>query len=182
MKNSNYSLEELVIYAQKIEKALKSNNFKDFLKKKCKETLDAITQTSLNVDVEEQYIHNYRSSHKVEVDDEYITISNYTMISPSNINPDIASNYPNGFDLAKAVEYGTGIVGAVSDAYSEAIKDGWAYMVNQDRDYSKGWFYEKDGKVYWTEGMSGKLIFNKAILEIEDKLYDWVDEYLESIE
>ncbi len=185
MKNSNYSLEDInniAEYALKVQKALESDDFKEFLSKKSQQILERLTRESLNEDTEEKYLHNYRKNHKVEVSNEYITISNTTDIPVENINQNIARNYPNGFDLAKAVEYGTGIVGAISDAYKYAIQDGWQYMVNANRDYGKGWFYEQDGKVYWTEGMSGKLIFNKAVLEIEEKLYEWIDEYLDKIE
>ena len=184
MANNYITLDDIQKYAQylqKINEALKTQEFKDYLKKKSREVLDKITEQNLNADVEQKYEHTYRNNHKVEVDEEYITISNYTDISVDNINSELAKNYPNGFDLSKAVEYGTGLVGATSEASSYAKQDVWEYMVNDNRDYQKGWFYEVDGKVYWTKGMSGKLIFNKAEKEIEDKLYDWIDEYFDNI-
>jgi len=180
--NQVSSFEELQEYIQKIISALQSQDFFDYLAKKSREVVDKITAQKLNADEEQKFTHNYRYNHKVAVNLEEIVISNETLIDVSSINPKIAANYPNGFDLAKAIEYGTGIVGANSDASKLASERDWQYMVNPERDYTKPWFYQdENGELWWTKGMSGKLIYYQSKQEIEDNINDWVEEYIDKL-
>lgn len=166
---------------KKIKSALKSNDFKIFLEKKVKEMLTEITDQNLNTKEHLNYKGIYRNNHKVVVDvnRKTITISNTTDIPVDSLNVSVASNYPNGFDLAKAVEYGTGVVGANSAASAYAGEDGWAYDINNHGD--KGWTYIVNGTMVWTNGVTGTLIFEKTKQKIEQEFDSWVMEYIEKL-
>lgn len=53
----------------------------------------------------------------------------------------------------------------------------WETQVNPDRDYSKGWFYEKDGKLHWTYGNHGHFIYQQLLNTINENIENWVFEY-----
>lgn len=166
---------------EKIKTSLNSNNFREFLINKVKKTLDEMTSSNLNTSEQNGYEGVYRNNHKIEVDidKKIIKISNQTIIPVVNMNPNIANNYPNGFDLAKAVEYGTGIVGAGSIASGEAAKDGWQYDVNNHG--QSGWTYYIGETAFHTTGVTGTLIYEKTKQKIDENIDSWLMEYIESI-
>lgn len=189
MQSINNLKEQIILYKKWI-RALSSNDFFDYIKEKCENVLNELTTTSLNSgeDINGEYAHVYRNSHKVEVDKDKIVISNDALVSLSQILAEdytetsrirLAENYADGFDLAKAVEYGTGIVGASSFASAYAGQDGWDYDINGHG--SNGWFYRSNGNIYWTKGYTGTLIYERAIQKIEENLNDWIMEYLDNI-
>ena len=98
------------------------------------------------------------------------------MADLSGLSPETLNNYPNGFSIAKAVEYGTGIVGSTSEANGIAENDGWQYDVNGHGE--QGWFYKKNGNLYWSKGFEGRLIYYKTAKEIVDNLPKWINNYL----
>jgi len=173
---SQDNLENLIKYYEKIEKTLKSENFKRYIEEKCYDVLNKITRQSLNADENEEYEHIYRNSHNAKATENEVTISNVTIVPVTN-----SENYPNGFDLSKAVEYGTGIVGLSSDGSMLAVQDDWEYDINNHGE--SGWYYfDKGGVRHWTKGMKGSLIYEKARLEIEDNINDWITEYIDKID
>lgn len=173
-------IKELKNYISKVKSALKSQDFFDYIAKKSKEVLDEVTAQSLNSDDEQQYSHVYRLNHEVKVDFNEIVLSNQVIIPSGSLNPAIANNYPDGFDLSKAIEYGTGIIGAESGASTIATDRGWQYDVNGHGE--KGWFYkDENGEIWWTRGMTGKLIYYKSKQIIEEKINDWIVEYIQNI-
>lgn len=173
-------IKELKDYLAKIKSALQSQDFFDYISNKSKEVLNQVTAQNLSEDSDQQYSHVYRLNHEVKVDLEEITLSNQVVIPSNLLNPKIAENYPEGFDLSKAVEYGTGIVGAGSQASGIAAQNGWEYDVNGHG--SEGWFYQdENGELWWTRGFAGKLIYYKSKQIIEEKINDWISEYIENI-
>lgn len=184
-------IQKQIDYLNKVGKALSSKEFFDYIKKKCEDILDDLTKNLLNSggDLENGYLHIYRNSHKVDVNGEEIVISNNALVSLGQILAEnytesskikLAQNYANGFDLAKAVEYGTGVVGASSFASAMASQDDWEYDLNNHG--NKGWFYRSNGNIYWSKGYTGTLIYERAIQKIEENVDDWIAEYINSIE
>ena len=57
-----------------------------------------------------------------------------------------------------------------------AKEDNWKYDLNKHD--TKGWYYEDNGSIYWTKGMEGKLIYHKFRDVAEEKMRDWVEEFL----
>ena len=166
---------------KKLKSALKSSEFKIFLENKVKETLAEITDKNLVTKEHLNYKGIYRNNHKIVVDvnQKKIVISNRTNIPVDSLNVAVASNYPDGFDLAKAVEYGTGIVGANSEASGYASKDSWEYDINSHGD--KGWTYIVNNTMVWTKGVEGRLIFEKSKQKIEQEFDKWLMEFVEKI-
>lgn len=173
---SEDGVKQIKAYVLNIQTSLKSKEFVEFIASKAKQVLEQVTSESLYADEEAKYIHRYRKNHQVVVNVDEIILFNDTTIPTSELNPKIASNYPNGFDLAKAVEYGTGIVGATSEASAYASGADWAYDVNSHG--SSGWFYMDNGTLVWTKGVRGRLIYLKTKQRIEKEIAGWVDEYI----
>ena len=161
--------------ANEINDALLKKEFKEFLLKKCQNELDDIIKSKLN-DVEYEIAEKYPSGNKTEIGDDYIELYNDSMVDLSDLSEKTAMNYANGLSMAKLVEYGTGIVGQQSEAAKFA--EDWEYDVNNHG--NKGWYYERDGMVYWSRGMEGKLIYNTLQTRVEDKIGSWVEEYLKN--
>lgn len=73
------------------------------------------------------------------------------------------------------VEFGTGIVGKESP-YPAPFPDGvdWQYAsgktIRQLSDGRYGWFYERDGQWYFTEGMPSRPFMYLASLEIREQI------------
>ena len=54
----------------------------------------------------------------------------------------------------------------------------WKTQVNPERDYDKGWVYERDGQLHWTKGQQGHFIYQKLKTTVESKLNQWIEEYI----
>lgn len=177
-----YNLSEKDIKAlsnkiKELKKVLSGNEFVYYLSQKCYETLIKVTTDKLNSDDDGMYFHSYRNSHQVQVDENDIYLWNETMVDLSFVSEETRANYPNGLSLAKIVEYGTGIVGASSEA-SKFAKD-WQYDVNNHG--NKGWFYEDStGTLHWSKGIQGRLIFYETKRRIEENVEKWITDYCES--
>lgn len=171
---SQDNLEKLLKEYEKVEKALKSEDFKKYIEKNCYDVLDKITRQSLKP-TEENEDHLYRGNHKAVATENEVTISNVTIVPVEN-----SENYPNGFDLSKAVEYGTGAEGLNSDGKVFAAQDDWQYDINNHGE--GGWWYYKDNQLHWTKGLKGSLIFEKARLEIEENINDWITDYIDKLD
>lgn len=156
-----------------------SKEMMDYLGDKCERTLYKITHENLTT-VDDLEVSDYAKNHQKEILKNKIILSNNTMADLSGLSPETLANYPNGFSIARAVEYGTGIVGASSAAAGEAGKAGWEYDINQHGD--KGWFYVKDGKLYWSRGFEGRLIYYKTHKDIADNIKGWIYDYVDNKE
>jgi nitrate reductase beta subunit len=53
----------------------------------------------------------------------------------------------------------------------------WKTEFNEERDYTKGWIYEKDGQLHWTLGQSGHFIYQQLMNTINEHIENWVFEY-----
>lgn len=162
---------------QNLKQALSSEEFIYYLSNKCYELLNKVTNEKLNSDEDGMYFHSYRTNHQKQIDGNDIYLWNETLVDLSSLSEETKANYPMGLSLAKIVEYGTGIVGANSEA-SKYAKD-WQYDVNNHGD--KGWFYmDSNGKLHFTRGIQGRLIFYETKRRIEENIAKWVKEYYKS--
>ena len=154
-----------------------SEEMMSYLGDKAERVLYKTTYENLST-VEDLETSEYAKNHQKQVMKNKVILSNDTMADLSGLSPETLKNYPNGFSIAKAVEYGTGIVGATSEASGIAANHGWEYDINQHGE--KGWFYKKNGKLYWSKGFEGRLIFYKTAKEIAEKSPKWINEYLKA--
>lgn len=173
----NLSIEGINEFKKKIsnfKQSINSEDFINFLCKKSYETLNKVTNERLNSDEDGMYYHEYRTNHQKMISDNDIYLWNETMVDLSSLSAETLANYPKGLSLAKIVEYGTGIVGASSEA--SKIAEDWQYDVNGHG--TKGWFYvDSSGVLHWTKGIAGKLIFYETKRRIEENISQWVIEY-----
>ena len=161
---------------KELKNLLSGNEFVYYLAQKCYQTLLKVTNDKLNSDDDGMYFHSYRNNHQFQVDDKDVYLWNDTMVDLSFVSEETRANYPNGLSLAKIVEYGTGIVGASSEA-SKFARD-WQYDVNGHG--NKGWFYvDSTGVLQWSKGIHGRLIFYETKRRIEENMEKWVAEYCE---
>lgn len=157
----------------KLADSFGSKEMMNYLGDKCERSLYKITHDNLST-VDDLETSEYAQNHVKKIEDNKIILSNNTMADLSELSPETLSNYPDGFSIAKAVEYGTGIVGSTSSASSFA--DNWQYDVNEHGE--TGWYYIKDGNLHWSKGFEGRLIFYKTALDIKDNVSRWTDEYI----
>ena len=165
---------ELSEKLKKLGDSFGSKEMMDYLGDKCERSLYKTTYENLST-VEDLETSEYAKNHRKKIEKKTITLSNRTMADLSDLSPETLANYPNGFSIAKAVEYGTGIIGSTSEASSIAPSD-WKYDVNGHGE--KGWFYKKNGNIYWSKGFEGRLIFYKTALDIKENVNNWVAYYL----
>lgn len=177
---SKDGIKEFYTYVSNIQSAFKSKDFMEFIAKKANETLLQVQSEKL-ITEDKGVDEEYRRSHKYYVNEEEIVLFNQATVPQSDMGEDYQQFYPNGFDLAKAVEYGTGIVGAGSEGAKYAGNANWQYDV-RGHGY-KGWFYrDKNGNKFWTNGYSGRLIYLTTKQRIEQNINSWVNEYVEKMQ
>lgn len=174
---ANYSIElegidDVISNLQELSKSISSQDFMEFIGNKSHEIVRSKTNQS---GISYRETEGYSSNNKKVVSKKEVTLYNDTMADLSNLSETTKINYPNGFSIAKAVEYGTGVVGASSEGSTQA--QDWEYDVNNHGE--KGWYYEKDGRIYWTKGMEGKLIYYKSSEEIKKQLPTMVGEFIQ---
>lgn len=177
---SDKGFKELKKNIKKVQSTFLDDKFIYYLANKSFQLLNQITQQNLNLDELNQYEHFYRNNHQMKVLKDEIDIWNDTMVDLDSLNlsDKTRANYSSGLSLAKIVEYGTGIVGANSEASSIA-KD-WQYDMNNHG--NDGWFYEDNsGQLHFTRGIEGRLIFYKTKEEIEKNLDKWVSDYINKL-
>lgn len=167
---------ELSNVLKKLGDSFGSKEMMEYLGDKCERTLYKTTHDNLTT-VEDLETSEYAKNHKKEIEKNKIILSNDTMADLSNLSSETLANYPDGFSIAKAVEYGTGAIGASSSASSVAPSD-WKYDVNQHGE--KGWFYKKNGNIYWTKGFEGRLIYYKTAKSITQNAPKWINEYIKN--
>lgn len=74
-------------------------------------------------------------------------------------------------------EFGTGLVG-MSDPHFMSSPSGWKYAMNPDRDYSKGWYYSRNGLSHHTYGLPSSQYMYLASLDIEKNFKEIFDKQL----
>lgn len=172
---SNKGIQEAINKLQSLKTMFNSIEFMQYLGNKCKQTLDEVTSKNMSGD-ESNMVKDYVDGHQLLVNvKEIILYNNTTDNNLDGMSENTKANYPNGFSIAKAVEYGVGIVGASSAGAKEA-KD-WQYDLNNHN--TKGWFYKTSNGLYaWSMGYEGRLIYLKTKLEIEQHIPQWIEDYI----
>lgn len=164
---------------EKLSDALGSKDFMNFIADKCILELNRISNEKLDGiredDVTYSEINKYRSNHKVDVGDDFVIISNDTMADLSHLTDKTKANYPEGLSIAKVIEFGTGVWGESNTEFD------WTVQQNPDRNYDKGWYYERDGSLHWSKGMGGKFIYNELLETVRKNFGKWVNEYIDKI-
>lgn len=178
---SKNGIKRLQKYLEELKKSFSNQDFLEYLQDKSFQVLTQITNQNLNSDELGEYVHTYRNSHQKAIEGDTIYLWNETMVDLDSLNlsEKTKQNYSKGLSLAKIVEYGTGVLGSRSEASQYA--DNWEYDVNGHGD--KGWFYQDmSGKLHFTRGIEGRLIFYKTKQEIEKNFGKWVTEYIKGKE
>lgn len=154
----------------------KENNedFMNFLKEKFMRTLNDVIDVNLkNGTTNDEFIEEYKKNNKIEDTSNGFVLYNHTMADISELSPKTQANYPNGFSIALAFEYGVGIVGE-----NNAKQGAWEYNVNK---HNFAWKYKKDGQIYSTYGYEGMEIYRKTATLINGSMKSWIFEYLERV-
>lgn len=160
-------------------KRMNSEDFMQFIGQKCMLELNRISNEKLGGFAENDMftteIDKYRVNHVLETKSKELIISNDTMADLSHLSEKTASNYPDGFSIAKAIEFGTGILGTPDNEFK------WETQVSENKSkYEKGWYYERDGHLYWSKGFGGKFIYYELRKVVEEKIPEWFNEYVDT--
>jgi len=163
-----------------VRKIFNSNAFINFLKPKFLETLnETINERLVSTSTGEQagvtnseYFDEYKANNKfLDIKDGFI-LYNDTVIPQSNLtiqDKRKLANYPNGFSIALAFEFGVGIVGQ-----NAPVEGAWQYNVNN---YNFYWTFKKNGQVYSTYGYQGMEIYRFTVVKINNNMKKWINEY-----
>lgn len=157
-----------------LEELLQSKKFMRFIGNKCLKELKKIIRKSAGGNEYIPQMQEYKSSNKIEVEKDSVRIYNDSMVDMSNVSEKTLQNYPEGLSLAKLIEFGTGIRGTSDEEYE------WLTEYNPNRDYTNGWFYEKDGQLYWTKGQQGYFIYQQLSDVVKEHIHNWVWEFVEN--
>jgi len=168
-------LERHIKYVQDLSKMKSDRKFKKFIQEKCLETVRKITEQRLvGGTTDDEMIQEYKSRHKIREFSDGFVLYNDTTLPASMLSTNHPEDYPNGFSIALAFEYGIGIVGQ-----NNPVANAWEYNL---RDYNFGWYYQKYDESYHTYGYSGFEIYRYTAVEIEKQLPKWVNEYMKKKE
>ena len=169
------SLEKLknyIEYVQKFSTMKTDTEFQKYIQNKFLETVNKITdQRLIGGTTDDEYIEEYKYRHKIKETSDGFILYNDTVLPVEMlpVSEKTANNYPNGFSIALAFEYGVGIVGQ-----NDAKVGAWDYNVNN---WNFAWHYKKDGQTYSTYGYHGFEIYRYTKEEIENNLQKWIVEY-----
>lgn len=174
-------LEEYINFVQKMLSMKVDKNFQKFIQQKCLETVRSVSERLISGTTNDEYKEEYIARHKIQEEPDGFILYNDLVIpailttkNTINQNRDngIVRNYDEGFALALAFEYGTGIVGEFNP-----IEGAWEYNVNKYNEL--GWYYKKqNGESERTTGYQGFQIYGTTAKEIKENLNNWVYEYL----
>lgn len=176
------NLQKHIDYIKKLKTMVNDKAFQTFIQNKCLETVKRVALERLSTsnsaeggNTDAEYIEEYNNRHKIREDKNgkgFILYNDFTI--PQSMLPirskKLLENYPNGFNIAMAFEYGIGIVGENANTNPNA----WEYNVNNHNFY---WTYEKYGEVFATYGYAGFEIYRFTAIEIQKLLPSWVKEY-----
>ena len=121
-------LKEYIEYVHKMNTMTYDKDLQKYIQNKCLKTVREITnQRLVGGTTDDEWIEEYKGNHKIrETNDGFILYNDTTI--PQTLLPvteKTAENYPNGFSIAMAFEYGIGIVGE-----NDAKVGAWDYNVN----------------------------------------------------
>lgn len=166
-------LEDLSKHIQIVEKLIKlkdNTNFQEYLKQKCLDIVKKVTNERLTGGTSnDDLIEEYKLRNKVRDTKNGFILYNDTILPAYMFNLEHPEDYPNGFSIAMAFEYGTGIVGA-----EHPKKNAWEYNVH-DRKYA--WWYTDYGVSKSTEGYEGFEIYRFAAEEIKSQLPKIINDF-----
>lgn len=175
---SEKGFEDLGKILDKIYKSLSSEELLEYIAEKSKKELEKICLQKLSTLNEENIdTSNYMNNNQIKIEDNVLYLYNDSKIdiSSKNMEETTKANYPAQLSLAKIVEYGIGYTGSLSE--NKETKD-WEYDVNNHG--HKGWYYIDDnGTKVWTNGYEGRLIYYNLKKTIEEKVKEWVLEFID---
>lgn len=163
-------LKQHLNYVQSLSNMQKDRSFQKYIQAKCLSVVKQVTEQKLTGrTTNDEWIEEYKSNHKIREFNDGFVLYNDTTIPTSMLSTKHLENYPDGFSIALAFEYGIGIIGQ-----THPVAGAWEYNL---KDYNFGWYYKKYEEILHTYGYSGFEIYRNAANLIEELLPDWVKEY-----
>lgn len=156
-----------------------SASFKEYIKDKALEELNRIIQQRVNNfgEGEEhpifvQKIDEYKRNNKTEIGADYILIFNDTMLTYDEmtwVSENTKINYIDGLSISYLIEYGSGLKGTSQSDWETNVnnhKGTWSYI-------------GPDEKIYHTDGIEGRFIYDTLLQSVKDNFEKWTLDYLD---
>lgn len=156
-----------------------SASFKEFIKDKALDELNKIIQQRVNNfgDGEEhpifiQKVEEYKKNNKTEIGSDYILIFNDTMLTYDEmtwVSEKTKINYLDGLSISYLIEYGSGLKGTSQSDWETNVnnhKGTWSYIGSDD-------------KIYHTDGIEGRFIYDTLLQSVKNKFEEWTLEFLD---
>lgn len=162
-----------------LQDMFESNDFKEHIRNKTLESLKQIVEDKVNNfgDGEEhpgflQKVEEYKNNNKSQIWDDYIMIYNDTTLHYDEmtwVSEKTKANYIDGLSIAYLIEFGSGLKGTE--------QDDWEVNVNN---HKGSWSYKgSDGKIYHTDGITGKFVYETLLLVVKNNFEQWTLDYLD---
>jgi len=165
-------LDDYIKYVESMNNMKADAEFQKFIQNKCLEAVRNISDQRINhATTDDEYVAEYKLRHKIRETSDGFILYNDTILPSYMLSAD-PNDYPDGFSIALAFEYGIGIVGENSPK-----KGAWEYNMKK---HNFAWYYTKYGQKYSTYGYEGFEIYRYTAEEITKKLKDWIMEYRKS--
>ena len=133
------------------------------------------------------YISEYKGSHKISKNKDGFILYNDATVEPVTSTPD---DYPNGFSVALAFEYGVGVQAIGS--YNDDVFKPWEYNMSRKANKEYGfWALPNDSipnaqytndNVPITFGHDGFEIYRNIAIESNNNMVKWFGEWLREME
>lgn len=167
-------LEEHIRKVRRYAQMQTDTELQKYIQNKVLETVIRVTDERLvGGTTDDEYIEEYKNRHKIQQVPNGFILYNDTVLPTSMlpVSEKTAQNYPNGFSIALAFEYGIGIIGE-----NDPKLNAWEYNVNK---HNFAWYFSKYGEKFATYGYSGFEIYRFTAEEVERNLNKWVNEYFD---
>ena len=168
-----FDIDRFNVDMESLGQVLFSKKFKSYIADKCIELLKEICNEATFWEEHEIWsskVEEYKNGHKVEIGDDYVLVFNDTYYTPDEqwwLSDKTKINYFNGLSVSYLIEYGMGIQSFGANDWETSTKSKW--VANNP---------DGDTKHKWYSSQQGKFIYLKLAGQVEQRMEDWVAEYI----
>ena len=173
--------DKMILELDTLKEVFKTKQFKSFIADKCIELLREICNDSTYWEEHSVWadkIEQYKNGHKVDIGKDYVLIFNDTYYSQDELwwlSPETREKYIEGLSVSYLIEYGMGINGSAQSDWEVNVPTSYK---NNGCETWVGYNPDEYPNAIFYNSQSGKFIYLKLKLGVEQRFEDWVNEYI----